>query len=387
MKPNWTMLATVYVVRQAYFKFKIRVRQWGHLPADRGATVLITNHQHMDEGEMITGRTFLLHPWKPFIMCNSRRTFETGFIAARLPFSARFTRGMNLSWLWDCLSVLPVENHLFSRPLISLAEELKSAHGDLTIDQILPSETVEELGLSGVTLSGLWNLENFMKAQAWVKVAKLQPPYRREVLENLRAVNERDIGAIVERVRGGATFYITPEGDFSRDGRLHSMRNGIVGALAPFADLWMCAVAYDPLRTGRLSMLYRVVRYDDVADLGVSVAAARPITNSALLATFLFDAPETFEAEDAIRSVRAQLTTLPGNVFVDPEVLANPEATVADALSALVKRGTLILDGGRYRLTAHRTDSKFPHVPDMIAFQRNMLEETLDSARQLERPA
>ncbi len=233
MKPNWLMLATTYVIRQSYMKFRIRVRQWGTLPANRGATVLITNHQHMDEGEMITGRTFLLHPWKPLLMCNSRRTFETGFIAARLPFSARFTRGMNLSWLWDCLSVLPVENHLFSRPLISLAEELKAAHGDLTIDEILPAETVAELGLHGVTLSGLWELKNFSKAQAWIKIAKLKPPYRHEVLTNLRAVNERDIAAIVERVRRGATFYITPEGDFSRDGRMHSMRNGIVGALAP----------------------------------------------------------------------------------------------------------------------------------------------------------
>jgi hypothetical protein len=387
MKPNWTMLATTYAVRQTYLKFKIRIRQWGHLPADRGATVLITNHQHMDEGETITGRTFLLHPWKPLVMCNSRRTFETGFIAARLPFSARFTRGMNLSWLWECLSVLPIENHLFSRPLISLAEELKSAHGDLTIDEILPAETVAEIGLGGRTLSELWKLENFMKAQAWIKLAKLKPPYRREVLENLRAVNERDIAAIVKRVRSGATFYITPEGDFSRDGRLHSMRNGIVGALAPFADLWICAVAYDPFRTGRLSMLYRMLRYDEAADLGLSVAAARPITNSALLATFLLDAPETFGAEDAIRSVRAQLNGLPANVFVDPELRAAPDAIVVDALSSLVQRRSLIVEGGRYRLTAQRVDAKFPHVPDMVAFQRNMLEETLASARQLEPPA
>ena len=107
MKPNWTMTAFTYGVRQIYLCFKIRIRQWGHLPAKRGATVLITNHQHMDEGEMITARTFLLHPWKPLVMCNSRRTFETGFIAARLPWTAWFTRGMNLSGLWAAYSVLP----------------------------------------------------------------------------------------------------------------------------------------------------------------------------------------------------------------------------------------------------------------------------------------
>jgi hypothetical protein len=380
------MTATAYSVRQVYMKFRIRVRQWGRLPANRGATVLITNHQHMDEGEMITGRTFLLHPWKPLVMCNSRRTFETGFIAARLPWSARFTRGINLSALWDCFSILPIENHLFSRPLISLAEELQSAHGDLTIDAILPAETLAELGLAGgCTLRDLWKLENFMKAQAWIKIAKLKPPYRREVLENLRAVNERDIAAIVERVRGGATFYVTPEGDFSRDGRMHAMRNGIVGVLAPLADLWLCAVAYDPFRTGRLSMLYRVIRYDEVADVGTSLAAARPITNSALLAAFLYDAPETFVAEDAIRAVRARLDALPGNVFVDPDVRRAPEVNVVDALAALVKCRTLILDGGRYRLTAHRSNPRFPHVPDMIAFQRNMLDETLASAQRLDR--
>jgi hypothetical protein len=386
MKPNWLMMATAYSVRQVYMKLRIRVRQWGRLPANRGATVLITNHQHMDEGEMITARTFLLHPWKPLVMCNSRRTFETGFIAARLPWSARFTRSVNLSALWDCFSILPVENHLFSRPLISLAEELRSAHGDLSVDAILPSETLAALGLTGRSLGDLWKLENFMKAQAWIKIAKLKQPYRREVLENLRAVNERDLAGIVERVRAGATFYVTPEGDFSRDGRMHPMRNGIVGALAPLADLWLCAVAYDPFRTGRLSMLYRVIRYGGGADVGTSLAAARPVANSALLAAFLYDAPETFTAEDAVRAVRAKIDAIDEDIFVDPDVRRAPEAAVADALTALLKRRTLVVDGEGYRLTAHRSDPRFPHVPDMIAFQRNMLDETLASAKRLARP-
>ena len=386
MKPNWLMMATAYSVRQVYMKSRIRVRQWGRLPANRGATVLITNHQHMDEGEMITARTFLLHPWKPLVMCNSRRTFETGFIAARLPWSARFTRSVNLSALWDCFSILPVENHLFSRPLISLAEELRSAHGDLSVDAILPSETLAALGLTGRSLGDLWKLENFMKAQAWIKIAKLKQPYRREVLENLRAVNERDLAGIVERVRAGATFYVTPEGDFSRDGRMHPMRNGIVGALAPLADLWLCAVAYDPFRTGRLSMLYRVIRYGGVADVGTSLAAARPVANSALLAAFFSEAPETFANADAVRAVRARIDAIGDDIFVDPDVRRDPEAAVLDALAALLKRRTLVVHGEGYRLTAYRSDPRFPHVPDMIAFQRNMLDETLASAKRLARP-
>ena len=379
------MTAITYGVRQLYLFFKIRVRQWGYLPAERGATVLITNHQHMDEGEMVTARTFLRHPWKPLVMCNSRRTFETGFIAWQMPWTAWFTRSLNLSGLWEAYNILPIENHLFSRPLISLAEELRSAHGDLPLEAILPAETLEPLGLEGRVLSDVWKPVNFERAHVWVKVAKLKQPYRREVLENLRAMTRRDIAAIVERVRAGATFYVTPEGDFSHDGRMHPMRGGIVEALAPFADLWLCAIAYDTFRGGRLSMLYRVLRYADAADIGTSLAGARPITTSALLAAFLLEGPETFAAQDAVCAVRERLDSLPGNVFVDPELQRAPEAAVVSALATLRKRGTLVADAKHYRLTAHHADPRFLHIPDMIEFQRNMLDETLASARRLER--
>ena len=381
MKPNWTLRATAYCVRQGYLFFKIRVRHWGNLPAERGSTVLITNHQHEIEGEMVTARTFLRDPWKPLAMCNSRRTFETGFIAMELPWTAWFTRGVNLSGLWAAFSVLPIENHLFSRPLISLGEELRAAHGDLALETILPSETLEPLGLEGSMLSDLWKPADFMRARAWVKVANLKQPYRREVLENLRAATQRDVASIVECVRAGATFYVTPEGDFSRDGRMHPMRGGIVEALSPFAELWLCAVAYDPSRGRRLSMLYRILRYTGATDIGTSLAGARPVTTSALLAAFLLEGSESFVLADAVRAVRERLDSLPGYVFVDPELRRAPSAAVGEALATLRKRGTLVADDGRYRLTSHRTDARFPHVPDMVAFQRNMLDETLESAR------
>jgi hypothetical protein len=132
-------------------------------------------------------------------------------------------------------------------------------------------------------------------------------------------------------------------------------------------------------------MLYRVLRYTGDADVGTSLAGARPITTSALLAAFLLEGPEAFAVPDAVRAVRERLDSLPANVFVDPELRRAPDAAVINAIATLRKRGTLMQDGERYRLTAHRADARFPNVADMIAFQRNMLDETLASAHRLGR--
>jgi hypothetical protein len=130
-------------------------------------------------------------------------------------------------------------------------------------------------------------------------------------------------------------------------------------------------------------MLYRIVRPANPADLGPSLAAARPVTTSALVATFLCATDAPFAAAEAQRDVRARLAALPAAAFADPELRRAPDAAVAEALANLVARGTLAADGARYRLTDARADARFPHVADMVAYQRNMLEETLAAAAAL----
>jgi hypothetical protein len=381
-KPNWLMVAAAASVLQLCRPLAMRVRQWERLPARRGPTVLIANHQHPDEGEAVVGRTFLAHPWKPVVMVMSRRHFETGFFAARLEWTAPFTRTLNPRGLFARLGFLPVENQLSSRPLISLAEELRGAYGDLPLAEVLPADLLAKLGLSGRWIDELWRPAFFTKAQATVKVSQLLDPYRREVLENVRARTTGDIEGIVRTIRDGATLYLTPEGIPSADGRMRPLRGGILEAVLPVAEPWLCAIAYDPFRGRRLSMLYRVVRPADPDDLGASLASARPITTTALLATFLDGATRPFTRAEALQAVRAQLAALPETVFVDPE-LRRVEAAVLDALTTLVKRGTLEVEGERYIVTEHRTDPRFPQVADMIAFQRAMLEETLEATRRL----
>jgi hypothetical protein len=278
---------------------------------------------------------------------------------------------------------LPIENHLFSRPLASLAEDIRGKHGDLPLERVLSEGTLAGLGLTGRMLSELWSPALFMKGQSWVKLSHLREPYRREALEHVRATAESDVAAVVARVREGATFYVTPEGDFSRDGRMHALRRGFLDPLLPVAEPWLCAIAYDPFRGRRLSMLYRIVRPADSNDLASSLAAARPVTTTALVATFMFDAAEPFRDDDVLRGVRELLAGLPDNVFVDPELRDAPDAATADALARLEKRGVLAREGGRYRRTDRRADPRFPHIPDMIAFQRTMLDETLAAARRL----
>ena len=369
--------------RRIYLPAKIRIRQWGVLPVPRGPTVLITNHQHVDEGEIVFARTFLKDPHVPLVAVNSRRTFETGFFAARLPWTAPLTRRFNPTALWLALGLLPIENHLHSRALISLAEEIRAKHGDLPLETILPDEVLAPLDLAGRRLADLWNPAYFARAQTTVKLANLKQPYRREALENFRTTMNADIAAVVERVRAGATFYVTPEGDFSHDGRLRPMRNGLTEAVLPVADPWLCAIAYDPFRGRRLSMLYRIVQPHDRNDLGSSLAAARAVTTSALLAAFLGDVDAPFAAATARQSVRSQLFALPANVFADPELQLDPDGVTSEALSVLVRLGILAADGPRYRLTETRADARFPHVADMVTFQRNMLEETLAAAERL----
>ena len=90
------------------------------------------------------------------------------------------------------------------------------------------------------------------------------------------------------------------------------------------------------------------------------------MTTTALLATFLSGVDAPFEAAAARESVRAQLAALPADVFVDPELRREPDAVVTEALTVLVRLGTLAADGPRYRLTETRTDARFPHIADMV---------------------
>ncbi len=381
--------ALAIAVRQPWLTTRVRVRQWGRLPFRRGPTLLVANHQHEDESEIVAGRAYAQGPWRrPVFTASSRRIYEPGFFAERMPWLAPFARELDAGPLFMAIGMLPLENELSSRPLASLARDVQRAHGDLGLDEVFRAEALAALGPGARRLSDLPRPEFFAAAQARTRLSLLREPYRREAVAALRAGVQADIARIADVVRAGATFFVTPEGFYSTDGRMRPLK-GIVTHLVPLADVWLAAIAFDPFRGRRLSLLYRVVPWTKRGDLATSLAAARPVTTSALLATWLAawraergDEPFARGAvADGVVRVRAEL---PKRLFVDPEFDVARERALDEALGLLAARGTLARDGERYRLGETRTDPRFPGVEDVVAYHATFLAETVAAARALD---
>lgn len=352
--------------------------------------MLIANHQHEDESEIVVERAFLQGPWRPLFTASSRRMYEPGFFALRMPWLAPLMREVNAGPLFMTLGMLPLENELSSRPLRSLALAVRERHGDLPVELVFRPEALAPLRTARRArtprdvkrLDDLLAPELFALADARVKLAYVLEPYRRELLEALRAGVDEDVARIVGAVRGGATFFVTPEGFYSTDGRMRPLK-GIVEHLVAVATPWLAAIAFDPFRGRRLSLLYRVLQPYDPHDLATSLAAARPVTTSALLAQWLLAVGLPFERREAREGVRRLRDALPPGAFVDPELRRDPDGCADEALDVLAARGALLLGSGRYTLGERRTDARFPGVTDMIAYQNAFLAETVAALQRL----
>jgi MFS family permease len=381
----WSILtlSIVCVTRQPWLALKFRVRQWGRLPFRRGPTVLIANHQHEDESEIVAERSFVQGSWRSTTLtASSRRMYEPGFFAARLPAFAPFMRTIDAGPFFMLLGMYPLENELSARPVRSIAFGLVHEHADVPVAEIFAEPALTSIPVGAATVGDLLTARMFGKTETRVKLAHVREPYRRELLAALRAEVDGDIARIVDLVRRGATFYVTPEGFYSTDGRMRPLK-GIVDHLVPVATVWLAAIAFDPFRGRRLALLYRVVRPARGGDLGASLAAARPVTTSALLATWLLAVGLPFTADEARDGVARLRDALPFEAFVDPELARDPGRVVDEALRRLADRATLAFDGARYTLTNERRDSRFPDVADIVAFQAAFHSETIAALRTL----
>ncbi|MDQ6944094.1 MAG: MFS transporter [Candidatus Eremiobacteraeota bacterium] len=384
---SWSTLlvALTCAIRQPLIACNVRVRQWGRLPRRRGPALLIANHQHEDESEIVVERTFLQGPWRPAFTASSRRMYEPGFFATRMPWLAPLMRGVNAGPLFVALGMLPLENELAVRPLRSLAYAVHARHGDLPLDVVFRDDARAPVP-GAQRLSDLLAPAAFAAGETRVRVSYVREPYRGELLAQTRAGIAEDIARIAGVVLRGATFFVTPEGFYSTDGRMRPLK-GIVEHLVPLARVWFAAIAFDPFRGRRLSLLYRVVEPADPHDLATSLAAARPVTTSALLAQWLLAVGLPFSDDEARDGVVRLRDALPRGAFVDPELARDPQACVDEALARMTRRALLVADGGRRRLAERRGDARFPGVEDIVAYQAAFQGETVDALRRLaERP-
>lgn len=384
------------LIRQPLITAHLRVRQWGRLPFRHRGVVLVANHQHEDESELIVERTFAQSFGRTLYTASSRRMYEPGFFALRMPWLS-FMRDVNAGPLFYAMGMLPLENELSARPLRSLAQTVHARHGDLPLEIVFRPEALNAAPKDASKLSDLLMPSFFVAGDARVRLSYVREPHRRELLDAMRAGVDEDIARIVGVVQRGASFFVTPEGFYSVDGHMRPLK-GIVEHLMPVGNMWLAAIAYDPFRGRRLSMLYRVLPYHarrndgagatvartatgDTRELAQALAAARPVTTSALLASWLLAVDLPFDVHEAVDGVVRMRGTLPSGAFVDPELEHDPQSCVREALDVLTERGLLLGDGVRYALGTRSGDRRFEGVTDIIGYQATFLAETIAALR------
>jgi MFS family permease len=376
---GWPLRFAAITSNYVWDHLAYRVRSWGRLPRRRGPTLIVANHQHDFESPAIVSSTTVQSgSWRhPIFTASSRRMYEPGFFADRLPWLRFALRAVNAGPLFMTLGLLPLENELGARALAAFAWAVHRRHGPLLIGEIFDDSVASRFPPE--TKSGdLWRSEFFDRARAVVKVSTVREPYRREILDETRDNLEKDLALLEDVVRRGGTFYLNPEGHYSYDGRLRPMR-GAVNRLAPLATIYLIGVSYDPFVSRRLSMLYRVVRLDG-APMLPTLAAIRPVVTSQLLGAWLHNRDEAFTVDEAFAAVEERIATLPPRIFVDPELRRHVRRRVRAALPLMVNWKILQRDGDRYRTTPERRHPQFPFVRDILAYQAAFLGETLENA-------
>jgi 1-acyl-sn-glycerol-3-phosphate acyltransferase len=369
-----------------YYRSVYRIRGWGRLPRKRGATLAICNHQHDLDTTGVIMRLSVQGPWMhPIFAVTSRRLFEPGFMSAHYKWLEPIVRSMNWGGLFRAIGMLPLENEPRRRPVAAIACAVMARHGDLPVEDAFDPASLDGLDVQagGLRLSSLLVRPRFLAARdKYVSLAVLREPYRSEIVARMRTQVEEDLDRIASVLRAGGTLYLTPEGRYTKDGKLSRFRMAI-DRLAGIAKVYVLALSYDPFVGRRLSLLFRVLPAQDLTDLRSSLCAPRPVTVSQLLAAALGSPPQPFSEADARAAVRSSLAGLPSEAFVDPELAADPDRMIRLALPTMVRLGILTAEGDRYRLSQLRRHPQFPGVDDIVLHQANHFAETIAALRTL----
>jgi hypothetical protein len=362
-----------------YYRIAYRVRGWGSLPMRRGPTLLVANHQHdIESAVVVADQTFRSLSWRfPIFTVSSRRMWEPGFFAERIPW-LRIARTVNAGGLFSAIGLQPIENELAARPFVSVASAVVERHGDVGVQEVFRERALERMPPGIRTMADILDPAHFAISRTVVKLNDLLEPYRSELVQITRNQLDADVAHFERLVRDGATVFLTPEGFYSADGKMQRLR-GILARLSPLATIWLAGISYEPYFDRRLTMFYRVRAASEDVPLDLQLKATRPVTGSALLCTWLASRrSSTFTFVEACDAVARALSELPDDAFVVPELRTRLDATVRSILGTMQRFGTLRFDGRAYRVGDSRRHPQFPRTADMIAYQANFHAETLE---------
>ena len=371
-----------YLNIACYYRIAYRIRGWGRLPHRRGPSLLVINHQHDIESAVVVATLAITSfSWRyPIFTVSSRRMWEPGFFAQRISWLRLVLRGLNFGWLFSAIGMQPIENELHAKALASLAYMLQTLYGDVPLATVFREDALKRIGASFTMLSDVSKSPHLAAAQVKASLSDLNEPYRTRALAATREQLDVDIAHFEGLIQDGATIFLAPEAFYTTDGKMQRLR-GILPKLAPYAQIFVCGISFDPFVGRRLSMLFRVTAAVEGVPLDIQLKRLRPVTVSALLATWLHTDPGLFSSQDAVDAVVRQLNDLPPQLFVDPELRRRPAAIVRSALRGLVRLGTLTAGDDTYALTHRRSHPQFPQTSDIISYQYNFHAETLDGAQ------
>ena len=122
---GWPLRVSAYASNYVWVRIAYRIRHWGRIPRRRGPTLVIANHQHDLDSMAIVSTTFVESSswWHAIFTAGSRRMYEPGFFATRLPWLGFLLRRVDAGPLFMALGAFPLENEVSSREISSLAFE------------------------------------------------------------------------------------------------------------------------------------------------------------------------------------------------------------------------------------------------------------------------
>ncbi|MGA8533387.1 MAG: MFS transporter [Candidatus Tumulicola sp.] len=116
---GWPPRIVAMTTSYAWVRVAYRVRHWGNVPRKRGPTLIVANHQHELDSMAIVGTVFVEYSWwrHPIFSACSRRMYEPGFPALRLPWLRPVLRRVDAGPVLVVLGLLPLENEAGSREM------------------------------------------------------------------------------------------------------------------------------------------------------------------------------------------------------------------------------------------------------------------------------